>query len=325
MVPSLAAKVIWFARQWTVITLWVGIPFAILFGISVVHWRRLRSECSPGSGLLVAMVLVTGVVYTVIAGTSYGFPRYHVVVMPFAALLIALTVHRASHERPLAAPVACAVVGAAAIVRGFVGDPIHAATFDLKLAFLGWSDLAYPTLSKIATTLVAAAVPVLIVVGLACFRRGKLPFVALLTCVGLGTAIGQHSIQAHAPYHVHLSYGEHGSAQTHEWIRSRLEPYRTVIASKDVVHHTAGFGFMPDWHWEEREILMRRVRDPRSQFLVLAVHHNTLAQLLRTREDQELRGLLATEWEFRRIGSYFLWERKPEFGIQPVEIGQRSG
>ncbi|MCA8961566.1 MAG: hypothetical protein KDC38_13670 [Planctomycetes bacterium] len=331
VVPSLAAKAIWLARQATVVVLWLGFAFVALLGAALLRFSTWSKAWRPGTGMLAMIVSVLFLFDTLVAGASFGFPRYHVVWMPFAALFVALagfTLSGTAPERLGWRFAATAFAGALAF-RILLGDPILAATFDLKLAFLGWNEWPSRGLASIGSTLALAASPFLAAVAVAWASRRRsarpLPVVALLLLVGLGTATGQHLLQRRSDHHVHLGYGEHGTRELRDHVLARLEPGRTVVGSKDVVHHTSHFAFMPDWHWETRPILMGRLRDPRTQFLVMAIHHNTLAQLIRTREDDELRELLSTEYVASRIGSYLVWERKPRFGPGPIELRRTSG
>ncbi len=323
--PSLAAKGIWLARQLSTITWWLGLPTVALLLYSTTRFRKWQAALAPSAGLLLVIGIVSITFFSFLAGTSYGFPRYHVVLAPFASLIIAFTAHRAFQERPTTWALGLGAFAGAALTRWIVGDPILAATFDLKLAFLGWPELASPTLRSIAITLALAALPFAIVVGAGLLARHRVPTVALLTCVALGTATGQHALQRSADHHVSLSYGEHGTQELHAHLQSQLEPEHTIVASKDLVHHSAGYGFMPDWHWEVRPILFQRLKDPRTQFLVLGAHHNTLAQLDRTKQDVELRTLLDAQYQRSQIGSYFVWTRRPEFTLsaQRIELERR--
>ena len=129
--------------------------------------------------------------------------------------------------------------------------------------------------------------------------------------------------QAAADYHTSLSYGETGSAEMHDYLQARLEPGREIIAGKDIVYHVVDRGYMADWRWSERDFLLQRLADPRTQFLVMGINHNTLTQLRAPRDDAALKAMLEDSYSDRVIGSYRIWERVPI--APPVAPGRDSG
>lgn len=314
-VPSIAFKAIWLARMAVVVALWVGIPMCLLL---LGSWRRRwRRSLDPGVTLLLVVATLLSIVYTFIAGASYGFPRYHFAILPVFALLAAARI--GTSEATLRTPkglFVTGVLGTAAFLILCVPDPLRLVNYDLKLAQLAMSDFGLVSMKFVALGLTLTLVPIAVAaiawpwvarLSHAPKREALLPLLAATT---LGGFLALNWIQVRAPYHTHLSYGESGTAAVHEFVRARVRADGQVVAGKDIVYHTTQSDFMHDYRWTEPEFLLGRIQSPTTQFFILGVNHNTIQQLRLVHDDSRFQDALA-KYERHRIGSYVIWERPP--------------
>lgn len=328
-VPSLASKAVWLVRMSVVVALWVGLPYCLLL---LGTWgRRWRETLDPSVTLLLIVATITTVIFTFIAGASYGYPRYHFATLPIFAVLGGLRIASSSALRQVSPfALTSGIIATGLFLLVLAPDPLHLINFDLKLTQLGIADFGAVSVREIARGLAITGAPVLVAIGLAWIlsRRLREPGSELrpvvLGVVTLGGFLALDAQQLQAPYHTHLSYGERGTREVHAIIKERARPDALVVAGKDIVYHTVDRDFMHDYRWTEPEYLLTRLSDPRTQFFVMGVNHNTIAQFRMVHDDPRFQDALAT-FQRRRVGTYLLWERSaPRVGVATSPEGESA-
>lgn len=319
-VPSVASKAIWLVRMSVVVALWVGLPYCLLL---LGTWgRRWRESLDPGVTLLLIVATITTVIFTFIAGASYGYPRYHFATLPIFAVLGGLRIANSGALRQVSPfALTAGIVATGLFLLVLAPDPLHLVNFDLKLTQLGLAEFGTVSTREVAGGLALTGVPVLAALALAgvLSRRiresGSELRPVVLGVVTLGGFLALDAQQLQAPYHTHLSYGERGTKQVHSIIEERVHPDALVVAGKDIVYHTVDRDFMHDYRWTEPEYLLTRLSDPRTQFFVMGINHNTIAQLRMVHDDPRFQEALAS-FQRRKVGTYLLWERSaPRVGV----------
>ncbi len=309
-IPSLAAKSVALGRYVLCLAFWLTIPYSALMAFSAWRlWRDGDLRRSPPLALLLTVATVLCVMHLLVSGMPYAYPRYHFTMLPIWAILATVALVR-NGTLPTGRKAAVAALFAGALGYFLLaGDSYYILNHDLKAARLSFPGFDPPATGASVCRLIAALLPLV-----ACayiVRRRTVAAVALFTST-LAAYAALNLLHACAPYAVGASYGEEGSRELIAYCRERLEPDGEVLAQKDLVYHISGNRtFMEDWRWgdDNKAYLLARMRDPRTQFVILGLHHNTVAQIAAMAADEDFRRALTAAYRPQRIGTYFVWER----------------
>jgi dolichyl-phosphate-mannose-protein mannosyltransferase len=269
--------------------------------------RRLRETFQERrekpEALVPALVIVVTVAYLVLPGGVGAFPKYHLVILPFVAWLVATELGRgADHHRPRLIVLA----GAGAVYFAFlVGDPVKVLNYDLRMGRLeGGAGGAVARLT-IALLLSVAFV------GLARVLCGgwRAAFLAAIVASQLGLV----AVQAQGGYFTTHLYGTPVSEFTRaiDLVRSDT-PLGSAIVALPEVGYAAGRPLVPGIarrFWHEPAELTRLIRRTAPSAVVWGAATHTLAQVRTLEQDPALAETLARDYRRHAIGGFTVWLR----------------
>ena len=307
------AKTLTTGRWILMLGVWLGVPYGALMIRSIFQYRERPQEHAPMLGLLLVMGSVMALFHLFVSGIPYAYPRYHFTMLPLWAIIVTFfgsSALRAARFRP--STLCLLAGGGTAYFLLLVGDPMHTVIHELKVFFLKLPALPSKSSGWFALQLLLLFGPSLVLLIVSFHRRLAARSLAALICLTFASNLSLNLVQLQAPYATGASYGEAGTPQALAYINERLDANNEILAGKDIVYHAGGRGFMHDWAWGERPFMLDRMRASRNQFIVLGLHHNTMALIHEMFDSEEYKSVLEKEYDHFVIGSYFIWERRPE-------------
>lgn len=307
-IGSVAGKLLQIGRWVLILVVWLGVPYAALALRSAVALRR---QIETPLGMLLVVGVVLALFHLFISGIPYSYPRYHFTMLPIWALLAAVYASSALAEARFRPAPAAAFVGAAAIYFSVVaGDPMRLVLHDLKAAVLACEGISAPSVAAIGVRLACLVAPALVLFVTSLRAPWRAWSTAGLAGLAIAANVALCAHQACADYTTGAAYGETGTERVAAEVRARLAPGDSILAGKDLVYHAGANSYIHDWEWADPTSIGERIRSPRTRFVVLGLHHNTIEQI-RAMFDAELhRRPLEQDYDHRVIGSYLVWERR---------------
>jgi hypothetical protein len=141
-------------------------------------------------------------------------------------------------------------------------------------------------------------------------RRGlELRKVLLALAIASGVATSVH--QFRADYSTHYMYGERGQARATAYLAERANPHRLTLAPKDLAFRVLPCG---SYVYSNRSLssglAARLLADGQLDLFVLRRGDLADARAQRTLAEPNVRRILATEFEQRRIGDFLFYEKR---------------
>jgi hypothetical protein len=301
-----AARVLRLGVDGVRLLLWVS-PWVLL----LAGWqlRRLTRAATHLPGVVIGWAgVIYGVIYWLLRGTSWSFPRYHVAVMPVLALLAGTMLQQVLGQVIRARRGFVAATGLLTLAGLLLlDDPLLFPTVGWKQAVLfgslpsaGGRWLIHAGLFLVAPLLAGSLAR----------RRG-----AAVACASLISLGALDLTQAQAAYRVSYQYGAQGKTEVVQLIAAHLQPGEAVLATPEFLHEWRqmqvprfSLGFwqhsqVADWHAVLRE------QQPRA--VVFGLTTQTLAQWQAWLRDDLLQQELEAHYEAHIMGTYRVWLRRP--------------
>jgi hypothetical protein len=272
---------------------------AVVRGLpEIIRDRRGRPEA-----LVPALVIVVTVAYLALPGGTGAFPKYHLVILPFVAWLVATELGRgADHHRPRL--VLLAGVGAVYFAL-LVGDPVKVLNYDLRMARLeGGIGQAVARLALALGLSVAF-------LGVARALCGGWRAALLVTVIA--SQVGLVAVQARGGYFTTHLYGTPISELTRAvgLVRSGT-PVGSAIVALPEVGYAAGRPLVPGVArrlWHEPAKLTALIRRAAPSAVVWGTASHTLEQVRGLEQDPALAEALGRDYRRHAVGGFTVWLR----------------
>jgi 4-amino-4-deoxy-L-arabinose transferase-like glycosyltransferase len=275
-------------------------------------WQQRRLQ-TDDLFLLAGLWLLAG--YVVVAGTLFGFPKYHCPAMPLLMLGLLMSGGKTRESKETDAdqwPVLAArALAAGALALAILGDPLLVLRSDLRIAQAVAEPLR-PMLFELALRLVAAYGGVVLILAWA-WRQQRTSLLPTLLAAALGINVAMAIRQATAPYATGYIYGDCGET---------LMVADMIIANgwsdKDVIVPVEVWQGLP-WaverytkpqDWSESATMAQRITDEPPQLIAVSPLINPVAQLRALSDDPALQMALCNYCQSRPGGRYWLWRRR---------------
>jgi len=272
---------------------------AVVRGLQeTIQGRRERPEA-----LVPALVIVVTAAYLVLPGGVGAFPKYHLVILPFVAWLVATELGRGADHHWLRL-VVLAGLGAAYFAL-LVGDPVKVLNYDLRMAQLEGG--AGEAVARLATALGLSVA----FLGVARALCGGWRAALLVTIVA--SQLGLVAVQARGGYFTTHLYGTPVSefARAIDLLRSGT-PVGSAIVALPEVGYAAGRPLVPGIArrlWHEPAELSALIRRTAPSAVVWGTASHTLVQVRRLEQDSVLAEALARDYRRHAVGGFTVWLR----------------
>jgi 4-amino-4-deoxy-L-arabinose transferase-like glycosyltransferase len=315
------------------VALWITPPFTLLAIASIVWWARhcIRDQqCLAKIGLLAIYVVMLSPIYVFIRGAPYGFPKYHVPMLPALCVLVA-------------AFLANSGIGSLGMRKGFlligvllavyylfvVGDPLYLhytgtgagrtlwgeplATRVAKLLLALWldsiasyGDWVMQAISDVYLQVWALLLP-LVVIGGIVWQWGQLRSPAkvvtlALLILTLASSLVTSVLQMRANYATIYNYGRSGTMETVRFVKSHTEPKDLIIAPAEIMYYTGRSGQTLSLYLRLDEVYAQLQRREVMMLILASPEGDALAKALQQSEGQAILSELNTH----QIGSYWI-------------------
>lgn len=293
---SLSSGVI--AKRALRLALWVGpwLPLAAL--LSMAAWRT-GEEAAPARLLVTLFTLLGGLGYLFVGGEAYGFPRYHVPLLPALAALAAAGLGRA---RSAAWLLGGAVLAYCMLV---VGDPLLPAYTFAEGVAIGDQPAA-----AVGGVVLAGLLWLLPGVALAIAPRLGLELRSVVLALAVSSGVALTIAQLHAGYSTTYLYGERGLEAARARLAALAPPAGLILAPKDVAFSSLACG---GYRFAGRTLSSGGLRPLLEQdalsLLVLRRGDLADASLSPALQDPRVREILAAGFRQERVADFLFYVR----------------
>ncbi len=301
----------WIKRSLRLI-LWVS-PFALLLYLVAVSqiWRSfLNNKVIDGPVLLALYTLTILVVYIAVKGSGYGFPRYHLPMLPAMCVLIGLQVGRLRLTRGQILLALVLLVLQLAYYFQLNTDFFYAAyTFHERtvLAVEPMPDAAV----GLAKTGLAYLLPFFgaVVVFYLLRLRSTVPVMLAAVVVFVPLSLSQIFIQKDTPYATNYMYGESGIREAAVFMKDAVKSDQRIVCPTDLAYYLE----RKQAYLSASEVFTdnsvgRLVADRQIRALIFRdgfFAHRHFGKTLK-----ELQPVLDSSFWLHRIGSFFIYLRR---------------
>ncbi len=301
------------------LVLWMS-PFVIvtvgfIFVERIMQYSRRICDLTVLDFILLNIAVIF-MGYLLIGGTAYGFPRYHIPMMPLVCAVIGYRVSPLLYDafNSRYCWFSCAVFFGVLMMGAFiVPDPLYLANFVYKERL----SLAPDDLTNIHLRLgiYLLLLTVMFCVPLFLYRRMLYPtswtqagLLSLCLCA-LGTMGGLDMLQARAPYRTAYEYGETGTQEV-------VSTLRNVLSENDRVFGPLDINFMLEKYdsptlnmgsMQSRERMKEIISDPAISAVVYSPGTLTVDQYIRIIQSRTIQNALFDRFRRTKIGSYEVW------------------
>jgi hypothetical protein len=253
--------------------------------------------------MVLAFAAALGLGYLVVGGESYGFPRYHVPLVPALALLAA-----SGWESFRRLPVVAIGAGFLVYYLVVVGDPLLPAYTLSESVAIG--DVTADEARR--AVVITGAAWVLPGLGLLAVARRRLGVGTGLVVLSLASGLATTVHQLRADYTTHYLYGERGAAQARALLEERGPTDRLIVAPKDLAYGRLPCG---RYLFAGRTLSRGHLRELLEQdALGLVVLRRGLladASAAVSLDDPRVEQLLSSRMRRRRVGDFLFFEPLP--------------
>lgn len=289
------------------------------FFLWIVFWQILKilKNRKDFPSPLIAFVWISGfysIVYVLIGGTNWGFPRYHAAILPIFVILAGILISDwikdySGKELLYLLSVVCLLC---LIYIFFLDDPLYFIILKWKESIL-FGNIRGAVLRAFLHTVLYLSLPLFVFLFSAKMSRLKLSKVKLFLLIGTLTTLFSLSIvQVSADYNTAYQYGALGKEELIEKVLNIINKNDIVMASPEFIYEFREKE-VPDirWKvWQSIEVLSDTFWKTKPKILIMGLTVNSLYFWRDFLEHEKLQILLEEEYEDFWIGTYRLWIRK---------------
>ena len=317
--PDYSFMLMQISRHAVIILAWFS-PFFI-FAWLYSSWMLIGKN-QTGSGqdnvilLLIGVTLFYFIGYSIIGGTNWGFPRYHVAILPLLCLfsgdIVSKFIGEMDHKvfRLFNITLVILII----VLFFFTNDPLYFFIFQIKEMLLSNVDMGAVAKKALAIFLPIYGLPIVIGAFVALYSQRTHHRRAFITCLLLGsfaTMISLNIQQLVVTYRTSTEYGALGKNQMIERVRQQIQTGDYVLGTPQFIYelrdkniHSGGLRV-----WESREQFFGFI-DKRKPSVIIAGRTVNTYEQLKWLLSEESQSYLDQGYTQVRIGSYLLWLRK---------------
>jgi hypothetical protein len=250
-----------------------------------------------------------------VGGTSWGFPRYHVAILPLLCMFVGYYVSK------LMSGLDKKILGITSITILFLivlyvlssKDPLLFLNLKLKEMLLynyGKQDMVREAFITFVPLYGLPVICVLVLLRLLKTGiRGK-AFAICLFVGSLSTVIYLDVQQILAPYRTTNQYGAVGKKEMVRKVRGYIKDGDCVYSTPEVIYalRDKGVPYVAWQEWKNEEVFHNFLQSKNPKVIVAGLTLNTLDQL-RWLLGEDMKKFLSKNYKFSIIGTYFLWFR----------------
>ena len=304
------------------ILIWAS-PYFFLIWL-VKSWTIFRSSLSENGGqdnfklFLIYFTIVYFVGNIAVGGTCYGFPRYHAAVLPLVSIFVGSYVSSLVNKlgKKEMILVCVGVVSLVLLYLFTLKDPLLFLNLQLKEMLLYHHNKIDLVKYFFINLIPLYGIPILLSVIFIKFLRINNKNEAISVCLFIGLLATNLSLdvqQMFASYRTSYQYGAVGKNEL-------IQKANANISMGDQVFGTWEFTYdlkdkqVPYVDWSElesKERFLNFIKEKRPKAIIGGLTVNTYDQL-KWMLSEETQLMLNKNYIFQRIGTYYLWLRKPE-------------
>ena len=300
---------VWFSPY--VVMVWLIVGFKTLIA------ARMGSETNTYNNkvkvLLACLTFFYFVGHLVVGGTNWGFPRYHIAILPLVCMFVGAYIARllAGMDRKVLGMASITVLSLIVLYVMLGKDPLLFLNLELKKMMLYNYEMKSIAKEALITFVPLYGMPVICTLVL--FRllrvgiRGK-AFAICLFMGSLSTVISLDVQQILAIYRTTNQYGAVGKREVVQKIRDYVKHGESVFSTPEIIYALKDKGVphvgLQEWINEDTFHDFLQSKDPKVIVSGLTLH--TVGQL-RWLLGQDIKEFLSKNYRFEIIGTYFLW------------------
>jgi hypothetical protein len=294
------------------IALWIS-PFAFLLYLAALRdsWQSfLKQRRLDGRMLLALYTLIVLVVYIALKGSGYGFPRYHLPMLPAMCALIGLQIGQLSlTSRQIIVALVLVVLQLAYYFQ------LNTDFFYAAYTFHEHTILAPESMPDAAVGLAMTGLAYLFpffgagVVFYLLRLRGVALFMLAAVVVFVPLSIWQIFVQKNNAYATNYMYGERGIREAAVFLRDTVESDERIICPTDLAYYLERKqAYLSASEVFSDNSVGRLLADRRIR--ALAFRDGFFAHVYFGNIIKKLQPILDTSFELHRIGSFFIYLRQ---------------
>jgi hypothetical protein len=253
-------------------------------------------------------------VFLVVGGTNWGFPRYHMAILPIFIVLVSVSFQSliTNITKKEIITFISAVIFIFIIYVFLFDDLLLLLNLKFKEAILFGNFRSFAMKSLLQGGLfLAFPFSLLFLPRLFSSRslRERIIFVLLMAMISSYFAVDFK--QCRAPYSTFYQYGAEGKEELLSKAIEEINAGETILATAEFLY-ALKIEISPRiaWGiWRSNENLLEAVRQ-RPKAIIMGLTTHTLDQLRYVFKNSKMQDILNFEYKMYRIGSYFLWIRK---------------
>lgn len=296
------------------LVVWLGF-FTVAAALAVLFkkGKELFSDTESGAHLIFFSSIFLLAACSVMGGVTFGYPRYHSPAIPLLYGGVALLLTKNDFEKFDLSTLAMFLIPFLLIQLFLIGDPVYMLRYTIR-EYAALMPRLLPAMLKdsiIKITLACAGYAAIFSVFLRKFSRKTI--VGLLVIFSAVSTTMMTCVQSSAGYNTGYNYGERGTAEASEYVRTRMKPGSVIVAPGELIYYMGLINSPRPSFSLNREISADRIKkllegDNVSAF-VYGITTNTTRQLRIINEDRLLQELLLQNFTHIKVGTYDIWTR----------------
>jgi 4-amino-4-deoxy-L-arabinose transferase-like glycosyltransferase len=268
------------------------------------------SDFSPGGYIfLCAILLIAG--YTLLGGTTFGYPRYHSPAIPLLYIGAGLLLSEADFQGLGIKNISFLFLLSLILQLFVLGDLLYVFRYALRAYAAFMTPAFLPILKEALFRIIiySSVYALFFLFSLRLFSRKAIT--GLLIIFSAASSLGMTFLQSSARYNTGYNYGEWGMAEAAKYIKSNI-PYDSIVAGPEEMAYymrLPNSPYLRGSFWGNRDKIERSLRDPRVSAFVYSIATHEIGQIKRINSDISIRRILERDFTYTKIGTYNIWIR----------------
>lgn len=303
------------ARNIWAVFIWCSPAFLILGIVSLIKIFKGKSEDRSLMSLkqFAFYSSAVSVIYVLVGGVTYSFPKYHFAMMPLFSILISnFLVKEIAFEKRWVKTMVILVILLVIFDFYLVADPLYTINYGLKEDIIRTNgQFASQMINKelIQILLILASIPL-------CFlfltKKSKKAFLSVLFASMVSFNLALSFVQITADYNTVYCYGARGVRKTADFVRINTDPSKPIFAPQEIVWlgNKNLSSFYISGNSRNPDVFLRTIKDNNIQCVVYGITGNTIEQYKFTFNEKSVQQFLEDNFKLYEIGSYTIWFKK---------------